>query len=78
MSFLGHVCTYRYLVNGQWMEVQIDQAGEMDAWDNRTWELFDHDGNHLNDGVVWFVDDSPVPTYETVYECIVKPMEVKA
>ena len=75
MNFLGHVCTYRYLVNGQWMEVQIDQAGEMDIWDNRTWEFFDQDGKHLNDGVVWHVDDNPLPTYEEVYENIIRVVE---
>ena len=75
MNFLGHVCTYRYLVNGQWMEVQLDQAGEMDIWDTRTWEFFDQDGKHLNDGVVWHVDDNPLPTYEEVYENIIRVVE---
>jgi hypothetical protein len=65
MNFLGHVCTYRYLVNGQWMEV----------WDTRTWEFFDQDGKHLNDGVVWHVDDNPLPTYEEVQENIIRGIE---
>tara|TARA_Y100000361_G_scaffold115499_1_gene106194 strand:+ start:681 stop:923 length:243 start_codon:yes stop_codon:yes gene_type:complete len=80
MTFLGHVCTYRYLVNGQYVSIAIDQAGDDDNWDDRTWEFFNADtGTHLNDGVVWHVDDSPLPTYDEVYECIVKPnKEVEA
>ena len=57
------------------MEVQIDQAGEMDIWDNRTWEFFDQDGKHLNEGIVWHVDDGPVPTYEEVYQNIIRVIE---
>jgi len=73
-TFLGCVCTYRYLVNGQFVRVAIDQAGEHDNWDDRTWEFFNADtGTHLNDGVVWHVDDGEVPTYDMVYQCIVKP-----
>jgi hypothetical protein len=72
--FLGHVCTYRYLVNGQYVRVAIDQAGEHDNWDDRTWEFFNADTDtHLNDGVVWHVDDDEVPSYDIVYQCIVKP-----
>jgi hypothetical protein len=71
--FLGYVCTYRYLVNGQFIEIQIDQAGEDDNWDDRTWEFFDSEGTHLNGGEVWHVDDSSLPTYDEVYECIIKP-----
>ena len=80
MTFLGHVCTYRYLVNGQYVSIAIDQAGDDDNWDDRTWEFFNADtGTHLNDGEVWHVDDSPLPTYDEVYECIVKPnKEVEA
>ena len=76
--FLGHVCTYRYLVNGQYVSIAIDQAG--DSWEDRTWEFFNADtGTHLNDGVVNHVDDTPVPTYDEVYENIVKPIyEVEA
>jgi len=76
--FLGHVCTYRYLVNGQYVSIRIDQAG--DSWEDRTWEFFNADtGTHLNDGVVNHVDDTPVPTYDEVYENIVKPIyEVEA
>ena len=71
--FLGYVCTYRYLVNGQYVRIAIDQAG--DSWEDRTWEFFNADtGTHLNDGVVWHVDDSTVPTYDEVYECIIKPI----
>ena len=71
--FLGPVCTYRYLVNGQFVEVRIDQAGEHDNWDDRTWEFFDQHGNHLNDGVVWYVDNDEVPSYEIVRTHIVDP-----
>jgi len=72
--FLGYVCTYRYLVNGQYVCIAIDQAGEHDNWDNRTWEFFNADtGTHLNDGEVSHVDDSSLPTYDEVYECIIKP-----
>jgi len=76
--FLGYVCTYRYLVNGQYVRIAIDQAG--DSWEDRTWEFFNADtGTHLNDGVVNHVDDTPVPTYDEVYENIVKPIyEVEA
>ncbi len=71
--FLGHVCTYRYLVNGQFVKVSIDCAG--DSWEDRTWEFFNADtGAHLNDGIVNHVDDSPVPTYDEVYEIIIKPI----
>ena len=74
-TFLGYVCTYRYLVNGQFVNIAIDQAGEEDNWDNRTWEFFNADtGTHLNDGIVNHVDDSQLPTYDEVYECIVKPI----
>ena len=78
-TFLGYVCTYRYLVNGQFVSIAIDQAGEDDNWDDRTWEFFNADtGIHLNDTIVNHVDDSPLPTYEDVYECIIKPIyEVK-
>jgi hypothetical protein len=73
-TFLGYVCTYRYLVNGQFVNIAIDQAGEHDNWDDRTWEFFNADtGKHLNDGVVWHVDDGEMPSYHTVYQCIVKP-----
>ena len=71
--FAGLVCTYRYLVNGQFVEVQIDQAGDLDTWDDRTWEFFDQHGRHLNDGVVWHVDASEVPSYEIVRTHIVEP-----
>ena len=71
--FLGHVCTYRYLVNGQYVSIAIDQAGG--SWEDRTWEFFNADtGTHLNDGVVNHVDDSEVPSYDMVYQCIVKPI----
>jgi hypothetical protein len=76
-NFLGYVCTYRYLVNGQFVNIAIDQAGVSESrhdWSSRTWEFFNADtGTHLNDGVVWHVDDDPLPTYDEVYECIVKP-----
>jgi len=73
-EFLGHVCTYRYLVNGKYVRVAVDQSGEPDNWDDRTWEFFDADtGTHLNDGNVWHVDDEEVPSYEVVYACLVKP-----
>ena len=73
-TFLGCVCIYRYLVNGQYVRIAIDQAGEYDNWDDRTWEFFNADtGTHLNDGVVWHVDDGEAPSYDMVYECIVKP-----
>ncbi len=79
-KFLGHVCTYRYLVNGQYVNIAIDQAGPEDNWDDRTWEFFDADtGTHLNDGVVCHVDNEELLTYNEVYECIIKPIyEVKA
>ena len=74
-TFLGRVCTYRYLVNGKHMTIAIDQSGFEDNWDNRTWEFFDVDtGTHLNNGVVWHVDDLPVPTYNDVYECVIIPI----
>ena len=75
--FLGYVCTYRYLVNGQFVKIAIDYSGG--SWEDRTWEFFNADtGLHLNDGIVNHVDDSPVPTYEEVYEMIIKPIyEVK-
>ena len=72
--FLGHVCTYRYLVNGQFVRIAIDCAGHHDTWEDRTWEFFNADtGVHLNDTVVSHVDDGEVPSYTEVYECIVKP-----
>tara|TARA_R100000278_G_scaffold77402_1_gene60166 strand:- start:177 stop:419 length:243 start_codon:yes stop_codon:yes gene_type:complete len=75
MNFLGHICTYRYLVNGQYVNIAIDQAGEEDNWDNRTLEFFNADtGAHLNDSVVWHVDDSQLPTYLEVFESIVEPI----
>jgi len=71
--FIGHVCTYKYLVNGQYVKIAIDCAG--DSWEDRTWEFFNADtGVHLNDGIVNHVDDSPVPTYDEVYEIIIKPI----
>ena len=78
-TFLGYVCTYRYLVNGQYVRIAIDCAGHHDTWDDRTWEFFNADtGVHHNDGIVNHVDDSPVPTYDEVYETIIKPIyEVK-
>jgi hypothetical protein len=74
-GFGGHVVTYRYLVNGQFVRVAIDQAHDPKGdWDDRTWEFFNADtGTHLNDGAVWHVDDGEVPSYDTVYQCIVKP-----
>ena len=75
MNFLGHICTYRYLVNGQYVNIAIDLAGEEDSWDNRTWEFFDADtGTHLNDGIVNHVDDSGLPTYSEVFDIIVEPI----
>ena len=72
-QFLGYICTYRYLVNGKFIEIQIEQAGENDKWDDRTWEFFNADtGIHLNDGIVNHVDDSKIPTYNEVYEYIIK------
>ena len=73
--FLGHVCTYTYRVNGKFVRIAIDCAGEYDNWNDRTWEFFNADtGAHLNDTIVNHVDDSPVPTYDEVYECIIKPI----
>ena len=70
--FLGHVCTYKYLVNGQFVKIAIDCAG--DSWKDRAWEFFNADtGVHLNDSIVNHVDDSPLPTYDEVYEMIIKP-----
>ena len=71
--FLGYVCTYRYLVNGKFIEIQIDQAGDSNNLDDRTWEFFDSEGIHLNGGEVWHVDDEELPSYNVVYDCIVKP-----
>ena len=74
-AFLGHVCTYKYLVNGHYVRIAIDCAGHHDTWDDRTWEFFNVDtGTHLNDGIVNHVDDSEVPSYDMVYQCIVKPI----
>ena len=57
------------------MRIAIDCAGHHDTWDDRTWEFFNVDtGTHLNDGIVNHVDDSEVPSYDMVYQCIVKPI----
>ena len=79
--FLGHVATYRYLVNGQYTLVHVSQSGDPDNWDDRTWEFFGERGVHLNDGNVWHVDngdgDVLVPTRQLVFDYIVKPNAVK-
>ena len=73
-SFGGHVATYRYLVRGSYVSINIDLAYDPKGdWNDRTWEFFDSEGTHINDGVVWHVDDGEVPCYDTVYQCIVKP-----
>jgi len=56
------------------MIVEVVYVQGPDNWEGSTWEFFDADtGTHLNGGEVWYVDDEPVPTYEMVYENIVKP-----
>jgi hypothetical protein len=77
-SFGGHVATYRYLVRGSYVSINIDLAYDpKEDWNDRTWEFFDSEGTHLNGGEVWHVDmgddDIEVPTYNVVYQCIVKP-----
>ena len=64
------------------MVVEVVYGQDPDNSGNDVWGFYQLDapgqgffsgGADLNGTEVWYVDDDDVPTYETVYECIVKP-----
>ena len=57
------------------MVVEVVYGQDPDNNGNDVWGFYqlDSGGADLNGTEVWYVDDDDVPTYEIVYECIVKP-----
>ena len=58
------------------MIVEVVYGQDPDDNDNDIWGFYQLDDGmecDLNGTEVWYVDNDPVPTYEMVYENIVKP-----
>ena len=58
------------------MIVEVVYGQDPDNNGNDIWAFYQLDEgieSDLNGTEVWYVDDDPVPTYEMVYENIVKP-----